>query len=89
MKIFFRFKTKKSSKKERKDKIETEIIIPGIAQPETEKNEMKFKSLLFKTLIEKLVMTERIINISDVMITILSVLTFNLNKSMFEKYSGN
>ena len=48
-----------------------------------------FKSLLFRTLIEKLVMVERIINISDVKITILSVLVFNLNKSMFEKYSGN
>ena len=50
---------------------------------------MKFKSLLFKTLIEKLVITERIINISDVKITILSVFTFKLNKLIFEKYSGN
>ena len=48
---------------------------------------MKFKSSLFKTLIEKLVITERIINISDVKITILSVFTFKLNKLIFEKYS--
>ena len=69
--------------------METEIIIPGIAQPDIDKFDKKFKKLFFKTLLPKFTIIEKRIRIVDVQNIKIKVLKFNFKISRLFKYSGN
>ena len=74
---------------EKKLIMETEIIIPGIAYPEIERLEKKFKNLFFKTLLPKFVNRAREITKNAVQNMSMKVLKFNFNMFRLSKYSGN
>ena len=76
------------SSNERKLIIDTDIIIPGIAYPEIDKFEMKFKNLFFNTLFPKFVTKESVININAVIVIRKKVFKLSLKIFRLLKYSG-
>ena len=69
--------------------IETEIIIPGIAQPEIDKFEKELNNLFLNTLLPKLLIKENAIIKEAVQKMIKKVFRLSFKIFRFSKYSGN
>ena len=89
IKIDLIFTLSVSLNRERKLIIETAIMMPGIAYPEIERLEIKFKNLLFSTRFPKLTKNEKNIISDDVQNIKKKVFKFISIKFIFFKYSGN
>ena len=89
MNIVFKSKFMNELTNEKKLIIDTEIMIPGIAQPEIERLLKTLKKRFFKTLFPKFVKIATDIKRNDVKKISKKVLKLSFKISRFARYSGN